>query len=302
MSRLRCFLTPRAWILSSRAENESLGGGLSRTFFAAMRLGEDLGSAGRLAKWPIAANDSSLVSLTKPYMHLSSNEVMPQRPIHVLVLFLAAFTLALTLPAQQLPSAGTVQASVAAPPSPTWDTFSDTWVATDALGRSLPACPEAGLPRQQRTVGVFYFLWDYPAGGLGPFDISRILARDPQAVTNAASLLWGPMLQFHHWGESIFGYYLSDDEAVVRKHAQMLADAGVDVIIFDVTNQQAYPRSWKTLCRVCDQIRREGGQTPQIAFLCPFWDAKKVARELWQQLYRSEEHTSELQSLTNLVC
>src|ERR1039458_6069370 len=43
MSRLRCFLTPRAWILSSRAENESLGGGLSRTFFAAMRLGEDLG-------------------------------------------------------------------------------------------------------------------------------------------------------------------------------------------------------------------------------------------------------------------
>src|ERR1035441_9910685 len=44
MSRLRCFLTPRAWILSSRAENESLGGGLSRTFFAAMRLGEDLGS------------------------------------------------------------------------------------------------------------------------------------------------------------------------------------------------------------------------------------------------------------------
>jgi hypothetical protein len=72
---------------------------------------------------------------------------------------------------------------------------------------------------------------------------------------------------------------------VLRKHAQMLADAGVDVIIFDVTNQQTYPRSWKTLCRVYDQIRREGGQTPQIAFLCPFWDAKKVARELWLQLY-----------------
>src|ERR1039458_9815527 len=48
MSRLRCFLTPRAWILSSRAENESLGGGLSRTFFAAMRLGEDLGAHFRI--------------------------------------------------------------------------------------------------------------------------------------------------------------------------------------------------------------------------------------------------------------
>jgi hypothetical protein len=218
-------------------------------------------------------------------MHLSSNEAMPQRPIHVLVLFLAAFTLALTLPAQQLPTARTFQASVAEASSPAWDTFSDTWVATDALGRSLPASPEAGLPRQHRAVGVFYFLWHYPAGGLGPFDVSRILAQDPQAITNAASPLWGPMHQFHHWGESIFGYYLSDDEAVLRKHAQMLADAGVDVIIFDVTNQQTYPRSWKTLCRVYDQIRREGGQTPQIAFLCPFWDAKKVARELWLQLY-----------------
>src|ERR1019366_1335544 len=50
MSRLRCFLTPRAWILSSRAENESLGGGLSRTFFAAMRLGEDLGAVSRLVR------------------------------------------------------------------------------------------------------------------------------------------------------------------------------------------------------------------------------------------------------------
>src|ERR1035441_9140525 len=43
MRRLGCFLTVRAWILSSRAENESLGGGLFRAFFAVMRLGEDLG-------------------------------------------------------------------------------------------------------------------------------------------------------------------------------------------------------------------------------------------------------------------
>ena len=38
-------MTVRAWILSSRAEKESLGGGLSRAFFAAMRLGEDLGGS-----------------------------------------------------------------------------------------------------------------------------------------------------------------------------------------------------------------------------------------------------------------
>ena len=32
------------------------------------------------------------------------------------------------------------------------------------------------------------------------------------------------------------GYYLADDDWVIRKHAQMLTDAGVDVIIVDLTN------------------------------------------------------------------
>ncbi len=218
-------------------------------------------------------------------MHLLRNDSALFRPMRRLLLALAALALPFSLCAQYLSSASTARTNQVAAPPTAWDTYSDTWVVTDALGRSLPSCSEAGLPRQHRTVGVFYFLWLYPRGGLGPFDISQILTKDPQAITNAASPLWGPMHEFHHWGESIFGYYLSDDEAVLRKHAQMLADAGVDVIIFDVTNQQTYPRSWKTLCRVFDQIRREGGQTPQIAFLCPFWDAKKVARELWEQLY-----------------
>ena len=218
-------------------------------------------------------------------MHLSGNNSNLSRLPRVLLASLAALALAPALPGQQLPIAGTAQNSLPVAPRMAWDTFSDTWVATDALGRSLPSCSEAGLPRKGRTVGAFYFLWHYPHGALGPFDISQILAQDPQAVTNPASPLWGPLHEFHHWGQSIFGYYLSDDEGVLRKHAQMLADAGVDVIIFDVTNQQTYPRSWKTLCRVFDRIRRAGGQTPQIAFLCPFWDPKKVARELWDQLY-----------------
>ena len=47
--------------------------------------------------------------------------------------------------------------------SPVWDTYSDTWVATDALGRRLPTYAEVGPPRKNRTVGLFYFLWH---GGL----------------------------------------------------------------------------------------------------------------------------------------
>ncbi len=71
----------------------------------------------------------------------------------------------------------------------------------------------------------------------------------------------------------------------MRKHAQMLSDAGVDMIAFDVTNQVTYPQSWRALCRVFDRMERDGNRVPQIAFLCPFGDPAKVVRELWKDLY-----------------
>jgi hypothetical protein len=181
--------------------------------------------------------------------------------------------------------AATLQCLAAIPPPSTWDTFSDTWVATDALGRSLPVQTTVGPPRANKTVGIFYFLWLGQHGAQGPFDITKILAQDPNAINDPKHPLWGPMHVPHHWGESLFGYYIYDDEAVLRKHAQMLSDAGVDMVIFDVTNQLSYPESWQALCRAWDRVRREGNRAPQIAFLCPFGDPRKVARELWEQLY-----------------
>ena len=106
--------------------------------------------------------------------------------------------------------------------------------------------------------------------------------------------MWGPLYAPHHWGEPLFGYYVSDDESVLAKHAQMLADADVDAVIFDVTNLLTYPRSWQALGRVWDRIRRQGGRTPQIVFLCPFGDPKKVVNELFDQLLIGHRQTKEL--------
>ena len=159
------------------------------------------------------------------------------------------------------------------------------WPATDGLGRALPTCEEAGPPRKDRFVAVFYFLWLGQQGDAGPFDNTKILVSDPAALTKPGSPLWGPLNASHHWGEPLFGYYVADDDAVLAKHAQMLDDAGVDVVIFDATNQLTYPRSWQALCRVWGGIRLRGGHTPQIAFLCPFWDPKKVLTELYHDLY-----------------
>jgi hypothetical protein len=164
-------------------------------------------------------------------------------------------------------------------------TMPDTWVATDALGRTVSTAETVGPPRKDRFVGVFYFLWLGEHGRGGPYDISKILAKDPNAIDDPKNPLWGPVGSFHHWGEPLFGYYLSDDPWVLRKHAQMLSDAGVDTVIFDVTNQATYAKNYLALCKVWSQVRKEGGATPRIAFLTPFWDPHKVVRTLYDDFY-----------------
>ena len=177
--------------------------------------------------------------------------------------------------------------ALAAPSNPLpWDTMSDTWSATDALGRVLPNATQAGSPRRDRWVGVFYFLWHGPHINGGPYNVSEILQREPGAMLNPASLLWGPLGAMHHWGESQFGYYLADDAYVLRRHAQMLADAGVDFIIFDVTNQATYKSYYMALLKVFAEVRAAGGRTPRIAFLTPFWDSRRVVGQLYADLYQ----------------
>lgn len=181
--------------------------------------------------------------------------------------------------------AGCGLAAAAATVPGSWDTAPDTWVATDGLGRVVPAFPEVGAPRADRTVGLFYFLWLGAHVTGGPWDVTRILAQHPGAMTNRNSPPWGPLHASHHWGESIFGYYNTDDPYVLRKHAQMLGDAGVDVIIFDVTNQVTYRSNYLALLRVFTAARQRGARAPQVAFLCPFWDPAKVVNELFRDLY-----------------
>ncbi|HNY85704.1 MAG TPA: hypothetical protein PKN23_04335 [Candidatus Hydrogenedentes bacterium] len=165
------------------------------------------------------------------------------------------------------------------------DLMADTWEVVDVLGRAAVTAPEAPAPRADRFVGMFYFLWLGAHGQSGPHDISKILAAHPEAVSDASHPAWGPMRAFHHWGEPLFGYYLSDDPWVIGKHAQMLADAQVDVIIFDVTNQETYRKNYLALCAVYAALRAAGERTPQIAFLAPFWDPRKVVDTLYADLY-----------------
>jgi hypothetical protein len=162
----------------------------------------------------------------------------------------------------------------------------NSWPATDGLGRTLPEFKEAGPLRTNRTVALFYFLWQYQHSKTGPHDISRILAEHPGARTNADDPAWGPVNAYHHFAEPLFGYYRSTDEWVYRKHAEMLADTGVDVIIFDASNGLTYKECHRTLCRVFDQAQKDGVNVPKIAFLCRFGPVDPAEIEtLYRDLY-----------------
>ncbi|MCX6877761.1 MAG: hypothetical protein NTW21_28710 [Verrucomicrobia bacterium] len=158
-----------------------------------------------------------------------------------------------------------------------WDTLADTWVATDGLGRSLPLNDTTGPVKPNRTVGMFYFLWNE---GQGPVhDLTKIFAANPEHPT------YGPEHAFHHWGEPLFGYYKQDDRYVLRKHMQMLADAGVDVLLLDVTNALTYDSVRDSLLAVMDEMNALGQRTPTIAFLANSASARTV-EHLYQTFYK----------------
>lgn len=140
------------------------------------------------------------------------------------------------------------------------DTYRDTWVGADALGRPMLDNAFCGDPAADKTVGLFYFLWHKETAAWPIKDISKILAGQDS---------WGGASSFHHWGESLLGYYSSEDEYVIGKHFRMIADAGVDFIFFDTTNGPAntYETTYKKVLAILQSIRDAGEKVPQAAFL-----------------------------------
>ena len=148
---------------------------------------------------------------------------------------------------------------------PIRDTKSDTWVAVDDLGRVAPTLYDVGYSRQNRFVGMFYFVWH---------QTKNTALYDHNAAYNAGGVeaVWDVMAQGglgyqHYWSRPYFGYYRAGDEWVIRKHATMLKNAGVDFIFFDNSNDICYPGTLQVIFNVWSQMRKEGIDTPQVSFL-----------------------------------
>ena len=173
------------------------------------------------------------------------------------------------------------------------DLYSDTWVATDDLDRAVT--DGAAAPRD-KLVGMFYQIWFTPTSVTYPDQkiynhYQTYLDGGIEAVKKVYTQ--GPEGWGHYWGEPYFGYYLTNDRWIIRKHASMLSDIGVDFIFLDVTNGNPQSTSYKAIFKEYEQMRKEGLDTPDICFfLADNADlVENVFLELWDDVYSTGQYS-----------
>jgi hypothetical protein len=160
------------------------------------------------------------------------------------------------------------------------------WPGTDALGRELPLADEVGPLKKDRFVGIFYLTWTGDEYSYGPYDVTKLLAEQPDMRTAPFFNHRGPK-QWHmaHWGEPLFGYYKLTDPWVIRRHMHLLADAGVDTLVLDATNAEIYENVLNRFLPLLLQIRSEGEHTPKVCFMLNT-DMGNMAKMLLAKFYQ----------------
>lgn len=165
---------------------------------------------------------------------------------------------------------------------------SDQWSATDALARKVVEYPDAPAKRD-KVVAMFYWTWHQGNDDTTTTvkNVTEIVRNHPEAMKDYNHPAWGKQKPgFFFWEEPLLGYYKTTDPWVLRKHAEMLADAKVDVVFFDCTNGSlTWQESYEALMATWDQAQKDGVNVPKIAFMLPFGYSDNSLISL-RQLYR----------------
>ena len=161
--------------------------------------------------------------------------------------------------------------------------------ATDALGRKIVTHNEVGAPGKDKYVAIFYWTWHQGNDDTTyqVKNITEIVRKYPEAMRNYHHPAWGTKQPgFFFWEQPLLGYYKTTDPWVLRKHAEMLADAGVDAVFFDCTNGSiTWIDSYEALFKTWDQAQKDGVDVPKIAYMLPF-GANSYSLASLRQLYK----------------
>lgn len=185
-----------------------------------------------------------------------------------------------------------------------------SYAAIDGLGRTLSSNGSqygstllegtVGNAVSNHTVGIFYSDWHEELGRSTSIrNITEIMnpysEEEREAIKHDFNhKAWKNITGYHFWDEPVFNYYSTADKYVLRKHAELLADAGVDCIIFDNTNGTfTWQVSYTAIFETFTQAKEEGVNVPKIVFMLPFGateDAAKQMRMLWADIYKDGKY------------
>ncbi len=182
----------------------------------------------------------------------------------------------------------------------------DTWVFTDALGRTSLTNADVGDVREDRTLAMFYWIWHATFSRLRtPLNVQAFIdERTAQGIPMESYIYdfnypeWpSAMGAQYFWDEPIWGFYASDDKWVQRKQAELLTAAGVDVVFSDNSNatlvwQDAYPALYETWFKA----QKDGVDTPKISYLMPFAAGSDTKFQL-EHYYTTVFHDGNYRSL-----
>ncbi len=171
--------------------------------------------------------------------------------------------------------------------------LSGGFAATDDVGRSLPTSLTTGIYGEngEHYVGLFYFLWHGEHGDAGIYDLQKILdtygdlAKDANAKDPATGKkIYGNIGDMHWFAEPLYGYYYASDAWVIRKHMELLSNANIDFLYFDVTNGFIYKDNALKVMKTCHELNEQGYDAPQVVFYTNS-NSADVMKQLYNEIY-----------------
>ena len=153
------------------------------------------------------------------------------------------------------------------------DVKPSAWTATDGVGRTLTTQNNKASDGKFRNVGVFYWPWHYEnnINSPGPYNVNNINNANPSRIHDWSWWNNNYSSGAYWWNQPIYGYYQELDEYVLRKQAELLADAKVDFIVLDCTNSNiVWKDGYEKILKVWKEAQNDGVNVPKIAFMTNF--------------------------------
>lgn len=157
----------------------------------------------------------------------------------------------------------------------------------DELGRALPKIEDVGELKDNKQVGIFYFLWQGDEGSKTSekyWDLSEIIPQHPEVLEDGKNKFWGSTSRgyYYFWGKPIYGYYSGDDYWVHLKNMKLLTDANVDFLVLDATNRLIYKRQSEALMKAITTLQEQGKNPPKLVYY-----TNSKSGETMQDIYNS---------------